>query len=273
MALVAVFINQSNVYAEDLAEIKYYNSKVSGSFSIKTWLGTNSVDQFISLKSGGQTNNSFVNSKQSVTFLELESQYWFGFLTQNQLFSLGPLFGIGFDFAYGKNSFSNVSLGTSDQPLTADIITYLLDLSFIRLALLHDDKMSRYLALTGHYMSYSNSLSGSSPLNGLGVGIDTQYAFDDNFDLYFKLNYIPSASSTRLNTAWGSEADLGMKWFVSPKAAVNISYKALYFNGLYNGTANVPTAGSATQQTTAVPFTINLNDIMHGLSIGASYYF
>lgn len=278
MALFALLLTQSNVYAEESQQkpteevqssIRYYNSKVSGSFNVKTWLGSNSVDQFIQLGPGIQ-NASFVNSKQSVTMLELESQYWFGFITQNQLFNLGPLFGIGFDFAYGKNSFSNVSLG-SDQPLTADIITYLMDISFIKLALIHDEKMDKYLSLTGHYMSYSNSLSGSSPLNGLGIGIDSQYNFDDNMDLYFKLNYIPSASSTRLNTAWGSEGELGMKWFISPKAAINVSYKALYYNGIYNGVANVPTGtGNAT---TPTAFSINVHDILHGLSIGANYHF
>lgn len=278
MALVALVLTQSNVYAEETQQqtteeaqpsIKYYNSKVSGTFNVKTWLGSNSVDQFIKIGSGGQ-NSSFVNSKQSITMLELESQYWFGFITQNQLFNLGPLFGIGFDFAYGKNSFSNVSLG-NDQPVTADIITYLLDVSFIKLALLHDEKMNKYLSLTGHYMSYSNSLSGSSPLNGLGIGIDSQYDFNDNMDAYFKLNYIPSASSLRLNTAWGSEGELGMKWFISPKAAINVSYKALYYSGVYSSVANIPTGNG--NETTPTPFTINLNDILHGLSIGANYHF
>ncbi len=281
MALIAVLAVQSNVYAEETKEdtskdnsnIHYYNSKVSGNFNVRTWLGSNTVDQFINIKSGGQGTSTFVNSKQSITFLEMESQYWFGFLTQNQLFTLGPLFGIGFDFSYGRNSFSNVSLGNSEQPLTADIVTYLLDISFLKFALVHNEKMTKYLALSGHYMSYSNSLSGSSPLNGLGVGLDAQYDFNDSLNTYFKLNYIPSASSIRLNTAWGSEGELGMKWFISPKVAVNVSYKAVYYNGLFNGTANLPVQGGASNQTNPVPFTINLVDLMHGLSLGASYYF
>jgi hypothetical protein len=275
LALFAVIINQNQAFAdEDLASVRFYNSKVSGNLNVKTWLGSNSVDQFITLNTAGN-NKSFINSKQSMTMLGLESNYWFGFITQNQLWTLGPLFGVGFDFAYGKNSFNNVSLA-SEQAVTADILTYLLDISFIRLALLHDDKMNKYLALTGHYISYSNSLSGSSPLNGLGVGIDSQYNFDDTADLYFKFNYIPSASSTRLNTAWGAESELGMKWFLSPKAAINVSYKALYFNGLVAGQANVPTGTTGTngqQQTTPVSFNINLTDILHGLNLGASYYF
>lgn len=277
MALCAVIVNQNAVFANDFENnadeekepLKYYNSKVSGNFNVKTWMTSNSVDQFITLNTEGN-NKSFINSKQSMTMLGLESNYWFGFITQNQLWTIGPQFGVGFDFAYGKNSFNNVSL-VSEQAVTADIITYFLDISFIKLALLHDEKMTKYLALTGHYVSYSNSLSGSSPLNGLGVGIDSKYNFSDMADLYFKLNYIPSAASTRLNTAWGADSELGMKWFLSPKAAINVSYKALYFNGLYNGTANVPTGTG--QQTTPISFNINLHDILHGLNLGASFYF
>lgn len=277
MALCAVIISQNAVFAEDVennvesenSSLRYYNSKVSGSFNVKSWITSNSVDQFITLDTTGN-NKSFINSKQSMTMLGLESNYWFGFITQNQLWTMGPQFGIGFDFAYGKSSFNNVSLST-EQPLTADIITYLLDISFIKLALLHDEKMTKYLALTGHYISYSNSLSGSSPLNGLGVGIDSQYNFSDMGDLHFKLNYIPSAASTRLNTAWGAESELGLKWFLSPKAAINVSYKALYFNGMYYGTANLPTGNG--QQTTPISFNINLHDILHGLNLGASFYF
>lgn len=269
MALSAVILCQNIAYAdEDLASVRFYNSRVAGNINVRTWMASNSVDQLITLTSNNSTN--FINSKQSMTMLGLESNYWFGFISQNQLWTLGPLFGIGFDFAYGKNSFSNVSLA-SEQAVTADIVTYFLDISFIKLALLHDEKMTKYLSLTGHYMSYSNSLSGSSPLNGLGVGIDSQYNFNDTADVYFKLNYIPSASSIRLNTAWGGEGELGMKWYLSPKSAINISYKALYYSGLYTGQANVPTGNG--QQTTPVNFNINLSDILHGLNLGASYYF
>ncbi|MFN8577917.1 MAG: hypothetical protein U0354_13785 [Candidatus Sericytochromatia bacterium] len=280
MALCAVIITSNNAFADEdnnennQAPLRSYNTNVSGNFNVKTWLTSNSVDQFITLNTAGN-NKSFINSKQAMTMIGLESNYWFGFITQNQLWTLGPQFGVGFDFAYGKNSFSNVSV-SSDQPVTADLITYLLDISFVKLALLHDEKMSKYIALTGHYISYSNSLSGSSPLNGLGVGIDSQYNFDDIADLNFKLNYIPSASSIRLPNAWGAQSELGLKWFLSPRAAVNVSYKAIYFNGTTSGQANVPTGttgANGQQQTTPVSFNINLSDILHGLNIGASYYF
>ncbi len=267
IAIITTLLISSNAYSEEVS-VKQYNTRLGGNFNVKTWLGTNSVDQFITI-TGSNAGSSFINSKQSMTMVEVDSNYWFGFITQNQLSAFGPLFGIGLDFAYGKNSFDNLSLASS-QGLTADIVTYMIDLSFLKLALLSDEKLSKYIALSGHYISYSNTLSGSSPLNGLGIGFDSQYSFADTADVSFKLNYVPSASSLRLSNAWGATGELGLKWFVSPKAAINVSYKASYFTGRAAGQT---TAQDASGKATPVSFAINLQDILHGLNIGGSYYF
>lgn len=254
--------------AQEAAPIKQYNSKIGGNFNVRTWLGSNSVDQFITL-TGGTNSDGFINSKQSMTMLEIESNYWFGYVTQSQLSTLGPLFGIGVDFSYGKNSFTNISLA-SDQGLTADIVTYLLDLAFVKFALVSDSKLSRYVSLSGHYTSYSNSLSGSSPLNGLGVGLEAQYNFADTVDTYFKLNYIPSANSIRLSSVWGANSELGLRWYLSPRAAINVSYKALYYNGKASGQTQAQNAaGTATN----INYNINIQDFLYGINMGGSYFF
>jgi hypothetical protein len=232
---------------------------------MRTWLGNDSVDQFITILNNNQSG--FVNSKQSIALIELDSNYWFGFITQNQLYNWGPLFGIGVNFVYGNNSFTNLQ---ATQGITADLVTYMLDFDFAKLALFHDDKMTRYIALSAHYTSFSNSMSGSNPMNGLGIGIDSQYSIANTVDLFFKLNYIPNASSTRLNTAWGANSIIGFKWFISPKAAINVGYKAIFYTGRVEG-QTVGTDSTGKQ----VPVNVNLrlDDIFHGLTIGGSYYF
>lgn len=262
----------SNVYAEETntddsskSTVREYNSRVSGNFTIRTWIGNNSVDQFIKIVNNNQ--DGFINSKQTLNMIELNSNYWFGFITQNQLYSWGPLFGIGVNFAYGNNSFTNLQ---ATQGITADLVTYFLDFDFAKLALFHDDKMTKYLAISGHYSSFSNSMSGSNPMNGLGIGIDSQYSFVGLADLFFKLNYIPNASSTRLNSAWGANSELGFKWFISPKAAINVGYQAIYYTGKVEGqTTGTDVTGKQ------VPINVNLRieDIFHGLTLGGSYYF
>jgi hypothetical protein len=275
IALLAALLTTSNVYAEETksdespdstkSPVRQYNSYVSGNFTVRTWLGNNSVDQFITILNNNQTG--FINSKQSLNLIELDSNYWFGFITQNQLYNWGPLFGIGVNFTYGNNSFTNLQ---ATQGITADLVTYMLDFDFAKIAVLHDDKLTKYLALSGHYTSFSNSMSGSNPMNGLGVGVDAQYSIYDFIDLYFKLNYIPNASSTRLNSAWGANSELGFKWFISPKAAFNVGYKGIYYTGRVEGqTTGTDEAGK--------PVSVNVNlrivDIFHGLTLGGSYYF
>jgi hypothetical protein len=258
-------LSATSVKAEETNSIKQYNSKVNGTFTLRSWIVNNSVDQFITIVESN--NKGFLNSKQSMTMMEMDSNYWFGFITQNQLYTLGPLFGIGVNFAYGKNSFVNLQ---ATQGITADLVSYMLDFDFVRLAIAHNDTMSKYLAFSAHYSSYSNSLSGSNPLNGLGVGIDSQYNVGDFADLFFKLNYIPNANSARLTSAWGANSELGFKWSFSPKAAINVGYKALFYAGQTTGQT------SATDNTgKEVPINVNLQlqDILHGVTIGGSYFF
>lgn len=266
-AFVAINLTLSAT-AEETRIVKNFSSSITGTFSVRTWIGSNSVDQFINiLNPEVKDNKGFVNSKQSMTLMELDSNYWFGFITQNQLFTWGPLFGIGVNFAYGKNSFQNLQ---ATQGITADLVTYNLGFSFARIAFLHDDKMSKYLSLSGSYTSYSNSLSGGNPLNGLGFGTEFQYNIADAGDINFKLNYIPVASSGRLTNSWGVNSDLVLKWFISPKVALNLGYKAIYYTG--------QVAGQTTAQDSegkAVNLNVNLllHDIFHGALIGTSFYF
>jgi hypothetical protein len=113
-------------------------------------------------------------------------------------------------------------------------------------------------------------MSGSNPMNGLGIGIDSQYNFADFADLYFKLLYIPSANSARLGDAWGANSELGFKWNISPRAAVNIGYKALFYTGKTSGQT---TATDSTGKEVPINVNLALQDIFHGVTIGGNYYF
>jgi len=252
------FINKA--YAEE--DYHQYSSKTGGNFTIRTWLGNNSVDQFIS---GDAT--AFVNSKQSITLLELNSNYWFGVINQEQLFELGNLFGIGVNLAYGKNSYTNLQ-GT--QGLNQELVTYFLNFDFLKFAFLHDESMSKYLALFANYTSYGNSLASTMTLSGIGLGLDSQYNIGNIADIFFKLNYIPFANSSKISNAWGANSELGFKWFINQKTAINIGYKAIYYTGKSSG--QLVSKDSENKDVT-LNVNLKLQDIFHGITIGGTYYF
>jgi hypothetical protein len=263
LSLSALVLTASSVSAEE--ETIHYNSQTSGSFSVRTWMQTNSVDQKITLNK----ETGFVNAKMFVNSLQFTSNYWFGYINQNQLFTLGSIFGVGIDFTYGKNGFYNLNVG-SEQSVNADLISYYIDLSFLKLALLHDERMKNYLAITGNYTTYSNSVSGSINMNGLAVGLDSQFNLG-NLDANLKLNYVPNTNAGRLVNSWGSNGELNFKYFFSPKAAFTFGYKASYYTGIAYSTANVPSGDQG--KTTKTDIKINLEDINNGVVLGATYYF
>lgn len=265
-ALSIFFCN--TVKAEEEKKIEFYKSNISGNLNIKTWFVSNSVDQFINiLNPQVQNNTQFLNTKISNIFFNIESNYWFSFITQNQLFVWGPLFGIGFELALGRNSFSNLS---GAQPSTTDITAYLLNFSFAKVALLHDENMKKYLTLNGIYSSYNNFGSGSNPFNGLGIGIDSQYDLNDLIGLFFKFNYIPNAPSGRFTNVFGLNSELGLKFFISPRVAINTGYKAFYYSA---NTIGQTTGQSSTGENIQLDVSLKVEDIMHGAFIGTNFYF
>ena len=270
-AIFIAAVVSNSAQAEEIT-FKQYNSGLSGNLTIRTWLQNSSVDQKISSQqktaTGFKTQDNFLNSKQSINCLQLSSNYWFGYINQNYLFTMGPIFGIGLDFIYGKNSFTNLSVG-SDQSITADVVSYYMDLSFAKLALFHDQKLERYLALDAHYVSYNNTLSGAINMLGLGVGLDSQWGFGDDADLSFKLNYLPSTNVSRLTNSWGANSEINFKWHVSPRTSINVGYKGLY----YTGVAALSITGQPGQGPEPINVRINLEDISHGLLLGGTYHF
>ncbi|MFN8671967.1 MAG: hypothetical protein U0457_07790 [Candidatus Sericytochromatia bacterium] len=251
-------------------EVKFYNT-TSGNISIKTWMANDNFVQSSSaknpnLKAPTQTLNSLTSSH----YLDVSSNYWFGIVSQNHLYNLGPLFGMGFDFLISSNSFTNVTFPSSNQSLTGNATSYYLDLSFAKIALLHDDKMRQYLALSGHYTSFSNYILNKLSLSGLAVGLDGKYAFFDVAELYLKGKYIPSTNAGLLTSSFGINGEGGLRWNISPKASIDVGYKALF----YTGSATVELSGKdETGKDVKEPFNLSINDIIHGLSIGATYYF
>jgi len=250
----------TKAYAEE--DYHQYSSKTGGNFTIRTWLGNNSVDQFISGDAKG-----FLNSKQSITLVELNSNYWFGVITQEQLFELGPLFGIGVNLAFGKNSYTNLQ---GNQGVNADLITYFLNFDFVKFAFLHDESMNKYLALFANYTGYGNSLASTMTLSGIGIGLDSQYNICNIADIFFKLNYIPFASSSKISNAWGANSELGFKWFINQKTAINLGYKAIYYTGKSVGQL---VGKDSEDKEVTIDVDLKLEDIFHGISIGATYYF
>ncbi|GIW22799.1 MAG: hypothetical protein KatS3mg068_1806 [Candidatus Sericytochromatia bacterium] len=265
-ALNIFFCNR--VKAEENKKIESYKSNVSGNFNIKTWFVSNSVDQFINILNPQIKNNSqFLNTKLSNIFFNVESNYWFSFITQNQLFVWGPLFGIGFELALGRNSFTNLS---GVQPSSIDITAYLLNFSFAKVVLLHDNYMRKFLTINGIYSSYNNFGSGSNPFNGLGIGIDTQYNINDLIELFFKFNYIPNAPSGRFSNVFGLNSELGFKFIISPKVTINTGYKAFYYSA---NTIGQTTGQSSTGENIQLDVLLKVEDIMHGAFLGTNFYF
>lgn len=254
--------------AEEEKKIELYRTNISGNLIIKNWFVSNSIDQFINILNPKVENNKqFLNTKISNIFFNIESNYWFSFITQNQLFVWGPLFGIGFELALGRNSFSNSS---GEQPPTANITAYLLNFSFVKIALLHDDNMKKYLTLNGIYSSYNNFGSGSNPFDGLGIGIDSQYEINNLISLFFKINYIPNASSGKFLNVLGLNSELSLRFLISPRVSINTGYKAFY----YSANAIGKTTGQNTKgENLQLDVSLKVEDIMHGAFIGTNFYF
>lgn len=249
-------------------EVKIYNNDLSGNISIKTWLSNDTFTQIAKKKSDNTVQN--IVQKTSAQYLEINSNYWFGLVSQNHLYNLGPLFGIGLDFLYSSASFNNVTFPNNEQPFNGNASSYFMDFSFARLALLHDEKMSKYISLSGHYTNYNNYVLGSISLSGLAIGVESQYNLFDLTDLYLKANYIPYTQAGKLENTFGVNLDTGIKWYISPKASIDISYKGFY----YSGSADLQLQGQDAQGK-VVPVDVNLaiNDFNHGLVFGGTYYF
>lgn len=267
MLAINLFITDSKA-----EEIKIYNNNLSGNVSIKTWLSNDTFTQVVKKKSDNTSQKGV--QKTSAQYLEINSNYWFGLVSQNNLYNLGPLFGIGLDFLYSSASFDNVDFPNSAQnnaaPFSGNATSYFMDFSFARLALLHDEKMSKYISLSGHYTNYSNYVLGSTSLSGLAIGIESQYNLFDLTDLYLKANYIPSTQAGLLKNSFGFNLDTGFKWYISPKASIDISYKGFY----YAGSADLQLKGTDAQgKATPVDVNISIEDFNHGVVFGGTYYF
>lgn len=265
---ISLFITDSK--AED---VKIYNNDLSGNISIKTWLSNDTFTQVI--KEKGSSDSQTAIQKTSAQYLEVNSNYWFGVVSQNNLYNLGPLFGIGLDFLYSSASLNNISFTNSTEKTPTingnSYSSYFMDFSFARLALFHDEKMSKFLSLSGHYTNYNNYVLGSISLSGLAIGIESQYNLFDLTDLYLKANYIPSTQAGKLENSFGLNLDTGFKWYISPKASIDISYKGFY----YTGSADIQSKETDAQGKKVTPINSNIaiNDFNQGVVFGGTYYF
>ncbi len=270
---MAINLLTLNSYAD---EIKFYYN-TSGNISVKNWISNDTVTQFAVQKLSAEEQltakpqSQTTIGKTSTHYLELNSNYWFGLVSQNNLFNLGPLFGIGFDFLFSSTSFSNSSIPQSSQEFLLNANSYFMDISFIKLALLHDEKMSKYISLSGHYTNFSNyALSKLSTLDGLALGVEGKYNLFDVADLHLNANYIPVITNANLNKSFGINADTGIKWNISPKASIDVGYKALYYAGSADVEVNAKdTAG----KDVVIKGNLTLSDLIHGLTFGGTYYF
>jgi len=284
--LIFLFTVSSLSYAEEENINENSSEDKKGDFFIRFWNLNNNIDTYITGDLG-----STVNMQQSMGAFEIGSDYWFGFITQEQLYRLGPFFGIGFSLTYGR-------LLVIDPDLIAEggleHSSYWLNFDFLKIPVLKNADMKNYLALTGNYISYNNNAipflgsSTSHPFSGLGVGLEGQYNVFDIATIFGKTIYIPFANTYPFPSAYGTNSELGLKWFISPKTALSVSYKLNYYaantdmqatlNQVVNptDTATSPSPAPSSQPQTQ-PVTKNLHidirDLVHGLVIGGVYYF
>lgn len=241
------------------ARVDFGNHSYRGQLTLRYWYGNNSIDQWFK----GEGIDTFSNTKLSLGLLNLQSEHWFGILTPEGLGFLGSAFGLGLSLDYADSLVQNVRL-----------MTYMMDFSFAKLAILHDAEYKNSLTLSGHYISYFNSiydnllLTQSAPFFGVGIGLEGKHSIFDVGEATYKLTYVPSSRSpTPLPDGYGLLAEINTRWFINSNLAFNAGYRFNFFTA----------AGSTSAQNTQTGQNITLNrtlqDMFHGVNIGFTAYF
>ncbi|HEY9844204.1 MAG: hypothetical protein ACAI44_19335 [Candidatus Sericytochromatia bacterium] len=258
--LLALGAGTANAQQEPPAtRIDFANHGYRGQLTLRYWYGNNSIDQWFK----GEGIDTFANTKLSMGLLNLQSDHWFGILTPEGLGFLGSVFGLGLSLDYADTLVQNVRL-----------MTYMMDFSFAKLAILHDPEFKNSLTLSAHYISYFNSiydnllLTQSAPFFGVGIGVEARHSIFDIGEASYKLTYVPSSRSpTPLPDGLGLLGEINTRWFINSNLAFNAGYRFNFF------TANGSTSAQNTQTGQNLTLNRTLQDMFHGVNIGLTTYF
>lgn len=232
-----------------------------GQFTLRYWYANNSIDQLFTGESLG--DDIFANTKLSFGMLNLNTDYWFGILTPEGLGFLGTVFGLGLNLDYSDQLVQNTRL-----------MTYLMDFEFAKIALWHDESFKNTFILSGHYVSYFNTvydnllLTSASPFFGVGVGIEGKHPIGDIGQVSYKLTYVPSSRTpSPLPDGLGLLSEVNTQWFINRSLAFNLGYR---FN-FYHTEGESSAVSAATQET--IQINRKLQDMFHGVNLGFTHYF
>ena len=248
-------------YAQDApaARVDFGNHQYRGQLSMRYWYGNNSIDQTFK----GEGIDTFANTKLSLGLLNISTDHWFGILTPQGLGFLGSVFGLGLSLDYADQLVQDVRL-----------LTYIMDFSFAKLALWHDDTWKNSITLSGHYVSYYNTiydnllLTTAAPFFGVGVGLEGRHSIFDVGEASYKLTYVPSSRSPNpLPDGFGLMSEINTRWFINPNVAFDVGYRFNFF------TAAGETSAQNSQTNQPITLDRNLQDMFHGLNIGMTTYF
>jgi hypothetical protein len=239
--------------------VEFGNHRYRGQLTLRYWYGNNSIDQ--SFK--GEGIDTFSNTKLSLGLLNLQTDHWFGIITPEGLGFLGSVFGLGLSLDYADTLVQNVRM-----------MTYMMDFTFAKVAVLHDPDFKNSLMLSAHYVSYFNTLydnlllTQAAPFFGVGVGLESKHNLFDIGEASFKLTYVPSSRSpTPLPDGYGLLSEINTRWFINPNVAFNAGYRFNFF------TAAGQTSAQNTQSGQAINLNRTLVDMFHGVNIGLTTYF
>lgn len=239
--------------------IEFANHSYRGQLTMRYWYGNNSIDQWFK----GEGVDTFSNTKLSLGLLNIQTDHWFGIMTPEGLGFLGAVFGLGLSLDYADTLVQNVRL-----------MNYMMDFQFAKLAVLHDPEFKNSLAISGHYISYFNTiydnllLTQAAPFYGVGLGVEGRHSIFDIGEATYKLTYVPSSRSpTPLPDGFGLLSEINTRWFINPQLAFNAGYRFNFF------TAAGQTSAQNTQTGQSISLNRTLQDMFHGVTIGFTSYF